>query len=187
MSTRRPQLRRSSASCRAAPPGTHLQALTPVWRVPYSWAQLNQSLVPKACCDPHFHRPSRRSSSSNWSLSTATAWALLRKWLSLCPHPHGPPQTQPPQCLEREGKAGIGDGKGQTSLVSATRFSISGVGETLEVETPHTIPTYLVPALTAASLARGKAGSLRQELGQCPPPWAKQGLRPSSQLEVGVQ
>lgn len=44
--TRRPPLRRSSASYRAAPPGTHLQALTPVWRVLHPWVRPNQSPVP---------------------------------------------------------------------------------------------------------------------------------------------
>lgn len=82
-STRRPPSRRSSASCRAAPPGTRLQAPTPVWRVLHPWAQLNRPLIPKSCCDPHFHSLPRRSSPSHWALWAETAWALLRKWLSL--------------------------------------------------------------------------------------------------------
>ena len=82
-STRRPPLRRSSASCRAAPPGTRLQALTPVWRVLHPWARLNQLLVPKSCRDPHFHSLPRRSSPSHRAPWAETAWAYLRKRLSL--------------------------------------------------------------------------------------------------------
>lgn len=153
-STRRPRSRRSSASCRAAPPGTPRQALTPAWRGPHPWAQLNQSLVPKPCCDPHFHRPSRRSSSSNWPLSAANhppPRALLRKRGLFCPHPHGPPQTQLPRRLKREGKPGIGGAQGQTPPPGALPSgSLSQVWR-LRVLRHMTTP----PALTAANLSGG--------------------------------
>lgn len=164
-------MRRSSASYRAAPPGTHLQALTPVWRVLHPWVRPNQSPVPS---------PAVTSTSIVLSEGTAPQTGLpgLRQpGLFLA---NGPPSPCPPPSWPTSNPLSSVSGEGREVRLGLGRL-----------ELPHALPLgYLsvmgrVPAqfwkhwswggggsafpsaLIAASL-RMKEGSLRQELRQCP-------------------
>lgn len=163
-------MRRSSASYRAAPPGTHLQALTPVWRVLHPWVRPNQSPVPS---------PAVTSTSIVLSEGTAPQTGLpglrqplLSKWLSLSLSPTLMAHLQPTFLSIWRGKGSQTWAREvRTPPCPAIGLSVSVMGRVPAQFWRHWSwgggGSAFPSALIAASL-RMKEGSLRQELRQCP-------------------